>query len=61
VRSFQLILERLRLNPRAAPALVRIPGPLSDVPQEANDYVDVFRRGMAEVGDLLQGVRAKPA
>ncbi|RWQ59651.1 hypothetical protein [Mesorhizobium sp.] len=60
VRSFQLVIERLRVNPRAASALVRIPGPLNDAPNEVDDYVDVFVRGMQEVGSLLAPVKAKP-
>jgi 7-cyano-7-deazaguanine synthase in queuosine biosynthesis len=60
VRSFQLVIERLRVNPRAASALVRIPGPLNDAPNEVDDYVDVFVRGMQEVGSLLALVKAKP-
>ncbi|TPJ44460.1 Qat anti-phage system QueC-like protein QatC [Mesorhizobium sp. B2-7-1] len=60
VRSFQLVIERLRNNPRAAKALARIPGPLNDAPAEVDDYVDVFVRGMQEVGSLLAPVKAKP-
>ncbi|PAP99797.1 hypothetical protein LRP31_09150 [Mesorhizobium mediterraneum] len=61
VRSFQLMAERLRRNPRAAKALARIPGPLTDEPSEIDDYVDVFVRGMQEVAHFLEPVRAKPS
>jgi len=60
VRSFQLMIERLRSSPKAAKALVRIPGPLNDAPTEIADYVDVFVRGIQEVGTLLAPVKAKP-
>lgn len=60
VRSFQLMIERIRANPNAAKPLVRIPGPLNDTPSEIDDYVDVFIRGMQEVDTLLTSVKAKP-
>lgn len=60
VRSFQLMIERIRLNPRVARALVRIPGPLIDASYEVNEYTDVFVRGIQEVGSFLAPVKAKP-
>jgi len=61
VRSFALMVARLAAQPAAASALARIPGPLNDTPGEAAAYVDVFRRGIHEVGALLQNVRASPS
>lgn len=61
VRSFQYMIAKLRANPRAAGAYAHIPGPLGDAPSEVPDYVDVFRRGIAEVDRLLASVRARPA
>lgn len=60
VRSFQLLMSKLRHNPAAAKAFAHIPGPLNDAPGEEPAYVDVFRRGVAEVGQLLGSVRARP-
>ena len=60
VRSFQLMVKRIKKNPGLAKMLVHKPGPLIDAPDEIRDYADVFRRGILEVGKLLQGVKAKP-
>jgi len=60
VRSFQLAIERLRRRPDLAATLVHKPGSLSDVPHQTAELADVYRRGLAEVGKLLKGVRAAP-
>ena len=60
VRSFQLMTQRIQTTPSLAKILVHKPGPLVDAPDEIPDYADVFRRGVLEVGKLLQGVRAEP-
>lgn len=60
IRSFQLLAKRLQRTPGLARILVHKPGPLIDRPDEIPSYVDVFRRGVLEVADLLQGVNAKP-
>ena len=60
VRSFQLAIERLRRRPELAATLVHKPGSLSDVPHQTAELADVYRRGLAEVGKLLKGVRAAP-
>ena len=60
VRSFQLMVERLRADPGLARILVHKPGPLIDVPTEIPSYADVFRRGVFEVADILDGVVAEP-
>ena len=60
VRSFQLMAKRIKKAPGLAKILVHKPGPLIDTPDEIPDYADVFRRGVLEIGKLLQGVKAKP-
>ena len=60
VRSFQLMAKRIKKAPGLAKILVHKPGPLIDAPDEIPDYADVFRRGVLEIGKLLQGVKAKP-
>ena len=60
VRSFQLMAKRIQKAPGLAKILVHKPGPLVDAPNEISDYAAVFRRGVIEVGALLQGVNATP-
>lgn len=61
VRSFQLAIERLRARPDLAPILIHKPGPLFDEsPTRQQALADVYRRGLAEVGALLAGVRTRP-
>jgi hypothetical protein len=60
VRSFQIAIERMRKRPELAATLVHKPGSLADVPHQVADLADVYRRGLAEVGLLLKGVRAAP-
>ena len=61
IRSFQLMAKRITKTPGLAKILVHKPGPLSDTPDEIPDYAEVFRRGILEVTELLQGVQAKPS
>ncbi|MBV9825359.1 MAG: hypothetical protein JO001_06770 [Alphaproteobacteria bacterium] len=61
VRSFQLAAERVAANPEIAAALIHKPGPLSDRHNDLGQLASVYRRGMAEVGALLEGVTAGPA
>lgn len=60
IRSFQLMAKRIKAKPGLAKILVHKPGPLHDEPDEIPDNADVFRRGILEVAELLQGVRARP-
>lgn len=60
VRSFQLMANRIEKSPGLASILVHKPGPLLDTPAEVAGYADVFRRGIVEVAELLEGVVAKP-
>ena len=57
IRSFLFAAENLRRTPKRARYLVQKPGPLDR--NELDAYVDVYRRGMAEVSDLLTGVSSK--
>ena len=60
VRSFQYAAQRLTANPALATILVHKAGPLRDEAIHQNQFTDVYRRGLAEVAALLQGVSAKP-
>ena len=60
VRSLQLLAKRIFENPHLAKVLVHKPGPLTDNRDEIPAYADVFRRGMVEVSELLEGVTARP-
>lgn len=61
IRSFQLAIERLRARPALAPILIHKPGPLFDEsPARQAALAEVYRRGLAEVGVLLAGVRTRP-
>lgn len=57
IRSFMFAAENLRQNPGRARFLVQKPGPLNH--DDLDAYVDVYRRGMDEVSEILRGVRAK--
>ena len=61
IRSMQLAVERVRERPELASILIHKPGPLSDesLARQAA-LADVYRRGLAEVGALLSGVRTRP-
>jgi len=60
VRSFQLAVERVATHPEMAAALIHKPGPLNDPQNDLEQLAAVYRRGMAEVGALLEGVTAGP-
>ncbi len=61
IRSFQLSIQRLGQNPDLAKILIHKSGSLADQPQNLAALADVYRRGMAEVAELLSGVRAIPS
>jgi hypothetical protein len=57
-----LAIDRIRKNPSLAHLLIHKPGPLSDEPAATQDSLaDVYRRGLAEIDDLLVGVKTAPA
>ncbi|MGA8139688.1 MAG: Qat anti-phage system QueC-like protein QatC [Desulfobaccales bacterium] len=61
VRSFQFAIERLRAKPSLANILIHKPGPLSDEsPIHQGILAEVYRRGLAEIAELVAGVRTKP-
>lgn len=61
VRSFQLAIRRLARRPELARVLIHKPGPLSDHPDRVDAYADVYRRGLEEVGEILDGVKTAPS
>ena len=61
VRSFQLALRRLARRPGLARMLIHKPGPLSDHPDRIDAFADVYRRGLEEVGEILDGVKTAPS
>lgn len=61
IRSFQLMSDRLAREDEIERLLVHKPGPLGDYSRsEQDDYAAVFRRGIEEVGRLLDGVVVRP-
>lgn len=61
IRSFQFAIERLKTNPTSAKFLIHKPGPLTDEIVNLDALADVYRRGMAEVDTLLDGVYTRPS
>lgn len=58
VRSFQMMHRRLSKNPDLAGVLIHKTGPLNDYSaSEIGDYAGVFKRGISEVGALVEKVR----
>ena len=61
IRSFQIAIERIRTRPALASVLIHKPGPLSDESSARQAALaEVYRRGLEEVGTLLNGVRTQP-
>lgn len=61
IRSFEYAIERLRTHPGIEKLLVHKPGPLSDDPNNVPELAAVYKRGLEEVGVLLNGVRTRPS
>ena len=58
VRAIQMMHRRLCKNPGLTTVLIYKTGPLDDYSAaEISDYADVFKRGIGEVGALLEEVR----
>jgi len=53
IRSFQLMLTRLKAKPNLAKTLIHKPGPLTDFPDEIAEYERTFLAGIREVGGLV--------
>ncbi|WP_300726685.1 Qat anti-phage system QueC-like protein QatC [Pseudomonas sp.] len=60
VRSFQLAIARLKRAPHRAKFAIHEPGPLIDHPDSLDDFEQVYRDGLLEVDDYLEGVTAIP-
>ncbi|RVU51091.1 hypothetical protein EOL67_13670 [Pseudomonas syringae pv. syringae] len=60
VRSFQLAIARLKRAPNHAKFAIHEPGPLIDHPDRLADFERVYRDGLLEVDDYLEGVTAIP-
>lgn len=60
VRSFQFAIERLKKQPQLANLLIHKPGSLADEIDHLDQLADVYRRGLAEVGQLISGVQTRP-
>jgi hypothetical protein len=61
VRSFQIAIERLRGNPDLARLLIHKPGPLTDEIARLDQLSNVYRRGLNEVAQLIDGVETRPS
>ncbi|KRH78469.1 hypothetical protein FERRO_14560 [Ferrovum sp. JA12] len=61
VRSFQVAIERLRGRPDLARLLIHKPGPLTDEISRLDQLADVYRRGLKEVAQLIDGVETRPS
>ena len=60
VRAFQAMCRKLRDRPQMADFLVHIPGPLTDYSSnEVAQYAALLKRGMDEVGTLVNSVRVQ--
>lgn len=58
IRSFQMMQRRLSKNRNLANVLIYKTGPFNDYSaSEIFDYADVFKRGIEEVGSLVEQVR----
>lgn len=60
VRSFQVAIERLRIRPDLARLLIHKPGPLTDESPRLDQLAAVYRRGLDEVAQLIDGVETSP-
>lgn len=60
VRSFQLIARKVENNPDLAKSLIFGTGPFQGEQNQINEYGNVCRRGVMEVGRFLRTAVAKP-
>jgi len=62
VRSFQFAIERIRQKPELASLFIHKPGPLSDEsPARQARLAEVYKRGLAELAELLADVSTAPS
>jgi 7-cyano-7-deazaguanine synthase in queuosine biosynthesis len=60
IRSFQVAIDRLKNSETRARAIIRETGPLSDFPNEIEDFVQMYLRGMREVERLIKTTIVAP-
>lgn len=61
VRSFQFAIERLREHPGLEKLLIHKQGSLMDEVGRLDQLTNVYRRGLHEVAQLLNGVETRPS
>ncbi|WP_296752896.1 Qat anti-phage system QueC-like protein QatC [Thiobacillus sp.] len=61
VRSFQYAIERLKGKLQLANLLIHKPGSLADEAAHLAELADVYRRGLGEVAQLIDGAEARPS
>ncbi len=62
IRSFQFAIERIRRKPELASLFIHKPGSLSDEsPARQAKLVEVYKRGLAELAELLADVSTAPS
>lgn len=61
VRSFQYAIERIKNKPQLAAILIHKPGSLADESENLDKWADVYRRGLNEVANLINGVKTRPS
>ncbi len=60
IRSLQFAISRLNARPKLASTLIHTNGPLSDESFDRQEALaNVYRRGLAEAGRILEGVRTE--
>lgn len=60
IRSFQLAMKRINKNPALVKVLIHKSGPLPKDADKLEKYAAVYQKGMAEIGELLEGVVTQP-
>jgi hypothetical protein len=60
IRAFQYAIQRLQARPALASLLVHKTGSLSDEVRNVDQLADVYRRGLFEVAELIDGVKTAP-
>lgn len=61
IRSFEFALHRLKTKPKLAKAILHSSGSLaSETPQNQVQLLEVYKRGLLEVGEILKGVHTEP-
>jgi len=61
IRSLQYAIERLNGKPQLADLLIHKPGSLADETTHLDELADVYRRGLDEVAQFIDGVVTRPS